>query len=152
MPILVGGFLAGTLDAISAFVTFGWKMPYGIASGLIGSNAVTAAKTGSSAIWLLGVVLHFIIAMAAAAIYVGASRRLTSLRDHFLVGGVLCGVGVFLVMNLFVLPWSAVPFPVGPFTVQALRSGLGFHILLVGLPISASLWFFNRRPYSRASR
>ena len=37
------------------------------------------------------------------------------------------------------------PFPVGPFNVQGLRLGLGYHVLLVGLPISLSLWFFARR-------
>ena len=48
-------------------------------------------------------------------------------------------------MNLVVLPLSAVPFPVGPFSVQALRLGLAYLVVLVGLPISTSLWFFARR-------
>ena len=54
-------------------------------------------------------------------------------------------MAVFLGMNLVVLPLSAVPFPIGPFSVDALRKGLGFHVLLVGLPISTSLWDFTRR-------
>jgi hypothetical protein len=143
--ILAGGLLAGTFDAISAFLTFGWKMTYGIASGVLGANAFAAAKTGNAAIWVLGLALHYLIALSAAAIYCGASRRLTFLRTHFLFGAVCCGIGVFLVMNLIVLPLSAVPFAVGPFAVEGMRKGLGIHIVLIGLPIATSLWFFSRR-------
>ena len=144
-PILTGGILAGLLDAASAIHTFGWGMSYGIASGLLGSKAFPQAGGGGAAIWLLGMALHFLIALSAAAVYCYASRRLGFLQGHFLVGGVICGSAVFLVMNLVVLPLSAVPFPIGPFTVQGLRLGLLAHIGLIGLPISISLWFFSGR-------
>jgi hypothetical protein len=143
--LLTGGLLAGVLDAASAIHNFGWGMFYGIASGLLGSHAFPQAGGGGPAIWILGVLLHFTIALSAAAIYCWAGKWLGFLGEHFVVGGMLCGVAVFLVMNLIVLPLSAVPFPVGPFTVQGLRMGLVMTILLVGLPISISLWFFSRR-------
>lgn len=143
--ILTGGLLAGVLDAASAIHTFGWSMCYGIASGLLGSKAFPQAGGGGAAIWTLGIALHFVIALSAAAIYGASSRRLGFLKDHFIVGGVFCGIAVYLVMNLVVLPLSAVPFPAGPFTVEGLRIGLVSHILLIGLPISLSLWFFSRR-------
>ena len=146
--ILIGGLAAGTFDAISAFYTFGWGMTYGIASGLLGSKAFPAAGGGGTAIWILGLALHFLIALSAATIYCASSKRLGFLKNHFLVGGIFCGVAVYLVMNLVVLPLSAVPFKVGPFSVKALRLGLLFHILLIGLPISTSLWFFSRRAKS----
>ena len=146
LPALVtGGLLAGALDGASAFHAFGWEMCYGIASGLLGSKAFPQAGGGGAAIWILGLALHFLIALAAAAIYGLASRRLQGLEDRFLLGGAICGVAVYLVMNLIVLPLSAVPFPVGPFTVEGLRGGLLFHILFVGLPISVSFWFFSWR-------
>lgn len=146
LPALVtGGLLAGAIDAASAFHTFGWKMCYGIASGLLGSKAFPQADGGRPAIWILGLSLHFFIALAAAAIYCLASRRVRGLEERFLIGGVICGVAVYLVMNLIVLPLSALPAAIGPFTVQQLRTGLLFHILLIGLPISVSLWFFSRR-------
>jgi len=148
--LLAGGLLAGTLDALSAFHAFGRNMPYGIASGLLGSKANPAAGGGGAAIWTLGLALHYFIALSAAAIYCGASRWLGFLRKHFFFGGVICGAAVFLGMNLVVLPCSAVPFPVGPFSVQALRGGLFSHIYLVGLPISACLWFFARRAAAKA--
>lgn len=143
--VLTGGIAAGVLDAASAFHAFGWGMPYGIASGLLGSKAFPAAGGGGAAIWILGLVLHFIIALGVAAVYCLASERLTFLRKHFLVGGVFLGVGEFLVMNLVVLPLSAVPFPIGPFTVAGLRHALLIHIFLIGLPIAVSLWWFARR-------
>ncbi len=143
--LLTGGLLAGVLDAASAFHTFGWSMCYGIASGLLGSKAFPQAGGGGPAIWMLGLALHFLIALSAAAIYGLATRRLGGLKEHFIIGGAICGAAVYLVMNLIVLPLSAVPFAVGPFTVASLRTGLLFHFLLIGLPISASLWFFSWR-------
>jgi hypothetical protein len=143
--IVAGGLAAGIIDGTSAFLTFGMKMPYGIASGLLGSKAVPAASGGDPAIWALGLFLHFVVAFGAAAAYGLASWRYTFLQRNFLFGGVICGIAVFLGMNLVVLPLSAVPFHVGPFSVSALRQGLGFHVILVGLPISTSLWYFARR-------
>jgi hypothetical protein len=143
--ILTGGLAAGIIDGASAFLSFGWRMPLGIASGLLGSKAFPAAGGGGPAIWCLGLALHFAVALGAAATYCLASRRFGFLRDNFLLGGVICGIAVFLGMNLVVLPLSVVPFPIGPFSVGALRNGLGFHVILVGLPISTSLWYFARR-------
>ncbi len=142
---LVGGMLSGTLDAISAFATFGSGMTYGIASGILGSKAFPAAGGGGAAIWSLGLALHYLIALSAAAIYGFASCKFSFLKDHFVVCGVFFGIGVYLVMNLVVLPLSAVPFPIGPFSVSALRAGLVAHIILIGLPISSSVWFFSKR-------
>jgi hypothetical protein len=148
--IFAGGLAAGILDGASAFLSFGWGMPYGIASGLLGSKAFPAAGGGGAAIWTLGLACHFLIAFASAAIYCLASRRWGFLKEHFLFGGVICGIAVWLVMNTVVLPLSAVPFAVGPFSVQALRSGLGYLVVLVGLPISTSLWYFARRAARRS--
>jgi len=149
--ILAGGLAAGILDGASAFLTFGWRMPYGIASGLLGAKANPAAGAGAG-VWALGLACHFLIAFAAATIYCLASRRWRFLKDYFLLGGVICGIAVWLVMNLVVLPLSAVPFPVGPFSVQALRLGLAYLVVLVGLPISTSLWYFARRGVAEGVR
>lgn len=143
--ILTGGLLAGAFDGALAVHAFGWRMCYGIASGLLGSKAFPEVGGSGAGVWTLGLALHFLIAMCAAAIYCASSGWLTFLRKHFLFGGVVCGIGAFLVMNLVVLPLSAVPFPIGPFPVSGLRGGLISHILAVGLPISISLWYFSRR-------
>jgi hypothetical protein len=99
--------------------------------------------SGGMGTWTLGLVLQFLIAISAAAIYCLASLRLRFLRDNWLVCGLFYGIAVYLVMNLIVLPLSAFPFPVGPFKVAALIQGLLVHMILIGLPISFSLRRFS---------
>ncbi len=140
LAILIGGLAAGAFDLTSAFITYGWGVPRGIASGLLGARAFQ----GGVATWILGVVLHFVIAFSAATAYCLASRKLEFLRDHFFVCGLFYGIAIFLVMNLIVLPLSAVPFKVGPFTVRAMIQGLLVHMFLIGLPISFSLRQFSK--------
>lgn len=139
-PILVGGGIAGTLDLISAFITFGWGVPRGIASGLLGARAFH----GGIATWILGVVLHFTIAFSAAAIYCLASRKLPFLRENFLVCGLFYGIAIYLVMKLVVLPLSAFPLKTAGITRAALTQGLLVHMLIIGLPISFSAWKFSK--------
>lgn len=135
LPILVGGLSAGTFDLILAFMTFGRGMPRGIASGLLGAKAFQ----GGAVTWVLGILLHYFIAFSAAAVYCFASRKLLFLKEHFLVCGAFFGIAVFLVMNLVVLPLSAVPFPIGPFTVHGLTRGIVVHMVFIGMPIGFSL-------------
>ena len=138
--ILVGGFAAGLFDHLSAVHTFGWGVSRGVASGLLGKPAFQ----GGAVTWTLGLVLHFFIAFSAAAIYCLSSLKLRFLKDHWLVCGLFYGIAVYLVMNLIVLPLSAFPFPIGPFTVSGLRYGLLIHMILIGLPISFSLRQFSK--------
>ena len=139
LPILVGGLVAGALDLTSAFITFGWGVPRAIASGLLGAKALH----GGLGTWILGVALHFLIAFSAAAVYCISSWKLGFLKDHFLVCGLFYGIAVFLVMNLMVLPLSAVPFNTHTFTLGGLIQGLLVHMLIIGLPISISVWKFS---------
>ena len=73
MAIAVGGGIAGTLDLLQACILFGWDIPLVIAGGLLGRQAFQ----GGAGTYILGVVLHFFIACSAAAVYYGASRRLS---------------------------------------------------------------------------
>jgi hypothetical protein len=141
LPIFVGGAIAGTLDLIAAFHAFGWRVPKGIAMGLLGSRAIQ----GGAGMWILGVVLHFTIAFGAAAIYCLAARRLTYLRESFIVCGLFYGIAVWLVMNLVVLPLSAFPVKTNTFTRSGLTQGILTHMLIIGLPIAISARLFSRR-------
>ena len=138
--ILVGGLVSGALDLASAFVSYGWNVPKGIAGGLIGPATARAGGVGT---WILGVFLHFFITCAAAAVYWAFSRRLVFLRQNAFVCGLFFGIAVFLVMNLVVLPLSAIQAR-GPFTLQGLTQGLLVHMFFVGLPISYSVRTFAR--------
>ena len=83
----------------------------------------------------IGIALHFLIALTAAAVYVTASRRLPLLTNSPIVSGVIYGIAVYWFMQLIVLPLSAVPFKVS-FTLQSVVIGLVVHVLCVGLPIA----------------
>ncbi len=123
LPIAVGGAIAGTLDLTAAFLSLGRNMPRGIAAGLIGH---AAAQSGAFP-WILGILLHYCIAFSAAAVYCLASRRLTFMRDHFIVSGAFFGIGLFLVMYLIVMPLCAFHFK-GPYPLQMLIQGLLMHM------------------------
>jgi Na+/alanine symporter len=139
LAILAGGLLAGSLDLGSAFITYGAGVPRAIAGGLLGP----AALHGGSGVYVLGILLQFFIATSAAAVYYLASRKLAFLKDHPFVCGPFYGIAVFLVMNLIVLPLSALHFR-GPFQLAGLIQGLVVHMILIGLPISFSIRQFAK--------
>ena len=132
--VLVGGLIAGTLDAAAAFYLYGWGMPRGIASGLLGRGALH----GGAGIWALGLALHYFIACLAALTYYLASRKLPFLRESPVICGMFFGIAVFLFMNLIVRPMCAFH-ATGPIPQDAMRMGLVIHMLLIGLPIALSV-------------
>ncbi|HXJ03577.1 MAG TPA: hypothetical protein VNH65_00665 [Candidatus Acidoferrum sp.] len=137
--IAVGGVIAGALDLLQACILFGWKIPLVIAAGLLGRQAVH----GGVGTYVLGVVLHFFIACSAAAVYYAASRRLRFMLEHPLVCGLFFGAAVEELMNLVVLPLSALHAR-GPYKLQDLILGLLVHMVVVGLPISFSVRKFAK--------
>jgi|SRR5579872_23544 len=139
LAIAVGGLSAGTLDLLQASILFGWDIPLSIAGGLLGPSAAH----GGAGTFLLGVLLHFSIATSAATIFYLASRRLTFMTEHPLVCGLLFGAAVEEVMNLVVLPLSALHAR-GPYELNDLIQGLLVHMVVVGLPISYSIRRFAR--------
>lgn len=139
LAIAVGGLIAGTLDLIQAIAQFGADIPLAIAGGLLGK----AAFQGGAGTYALGVLLHFFIALSAAAVYYAASRRLGFLTEHPLVCGLAFGAAVELAMNLVVLPLSALQAR-GPYELRDLIQGLLVHMVVIGLPISFSARRFGK--------
>jgi hypothetical protein len=139
LAILTGGLIAGTLDLLQACLLFGWRIPLVIAAGLLGQQALHQG----AATYVLGVGLHFLIATTATAVYYFASRRLPFLVEHPLVCGLIYGAIVEDVMNLIVLPLSALH-SAGPYELRDLLQGLLVHMVVVGLPISYSVRRFSR--------
>jgi len=137
--IAVGGLTAGTLDLAQASLLFGWDIPRVIAAGLLGRQAIH----GGVASYLIGVLLHFFIAFSFAAFYYAASRRFIFLTEHPLVCGLFYGAAVEEVMNLVVLPLSALHAR-GPYELHDLILGLLVHMVVIGLPISFSVRRFGR--------
>jgi len=125
--VAAGGLLAGALDLTQALILFGVRVPLSIAAGLLGR----AAFQGGAGTYALGVFLHFFIACSAAAVYYAASRTLTFLKDYPLVCGLFYGAAVEEVMNLVVLPLSALHAR-GPYSLQDLILGLLVHMVVSG--------------------
>lgn len=135
--IVLGGLVAGVLDITDAIVFTAVRggspvrMLKYIASGLLGPGALQ----GGPATAALGLLLHFVIATGATAVFVVASLRVPALLRQPLVSGPIYGIVVFIVMNAVVLPLSLVRR--GPMTLNAGFVNLVFaHIFLVGLPIA----------------
>jgi hypothetical protein len=139
LAIGVGGLIAGTLDLLQACILFGWDIPLAIAGGLLGRRAFQ----GGAGTYVLGVLLHFFIALAAATSYYAARRRLTFLKEHPLVCGLFFGAAVEEIMNLVVLPLSALHAR-GPYQLHNLILGLLVHMVVIGLPISFSIRRFAK--------
>jgi Na+/alanine symporter len=139
LAIAVGGLVAGTLDLLQACILFGWDIPLAIAGGLLGRQAFN----GGVGTYVLGVFLHFFIACSAAATYYAASRRLRFLTEYPLVCGLFFGAAVQEVMNLVVLPLSALHAR-GPYKLHDLILGLLVHMVVIGLPISYSVRRFAK--------
>ena len=98
----------------------------------------TASVSGGVGTYILGVLLHFFVALSAATIYYEASSRLTFLKEHPFVCGLFFGAAVDEIMNLVVLPLSALHAR-GPYTLHDLILGLLVHMVVIGLPISFSI-------------
>jgi len=134
LAIAVGGLAAGALDLTQACILFGWHVPLLIAAGLLGQSALH----GGPATYVLGVFLHFFIALSAAAVYYAASRRLAFLKQHPLVCGLFYGAAAEVVMGYVVLPLSALH-DRGPYELHDVLQGLLVHMVVIGLPISFSV-------------
>jgi len=137
--IATGGLIAGTLDLTQACILFGWNIPFSIAAGLLGPSAVH----GGPGIYILGVFLHFFIALSATSIYYAASRKLTFLTEYPLICGLFFGAAVEEVMSLIVLPLSALHAR-GPYDLQDLIQGLAAHMIIFGLPVAYSIRRFAK--------
>ena len=135
--ILLGGAIAGTLDITYAigFSALRGVPPVrilqSVASGLLGAPAFHGGLQTAA----LGLVLHFCIALSAAAIFYLASKAIPILTRHPVVAGLFYGFLIYAVMNLVVLPLSAFPRKVS-FPLVVLVTGILVHMFGIGLPIS----------------
>jgi len=101
-----------------------------IASGILGN----AAFEGGIATALLGVLIHLLISFVIAGVFILSADRIPLLRRYPIASALLYGFGVFIVMNLIVLPLSAAPPLPVPTTLQLIESVIE-HILAIGLPL-----------------
>ena len=134
--VAIAGLLAGVLDIVFAFLFYGRQgaSPTAIlrfiASGVLGSSAFAGGDLPVA----LGALMHFFIALCAAALYAFASRRYRLLVRRPLASGALFGVAVYGVMHFIVLPLSRIGFQ--PQSLHDASGELFSHIVLFGMVIA----------------
>jgi hypothetical protein len=137
-PIVLGGLIIGIVQ----FVLQEWLVfsvlqqnPFlvvlqYITSGVLGN----AAFEGGISTALVGVLIHFFISLVVSGVFILSAERIPLLRRHAIAGALLYGLGVFIVMNVIVIPLSAAP-AIPPPTLPWLIEIVVDHILVVGLPL-----------------
>jgi hypothetical protein len=136
--ILRVGLIAGTLDISDAliFSYFRGATPVRvfqfIASGLIGLKSF---QLGWMSV-VLGVGIHYFIALTWTAVFYFASRKFTVLIRRPVVSGLLFGIAVYLFMNLIALPLSGVPHSTKPITLASRVNGVLAVMFCIGLTIA----------------
>jgi hypothetical protein len=134
VAVLVGGGVGGLIDIVYAIAA---SLPKGVmpirilqsvASGLLGR----AAYQGGLATALLGAMLHFLMTLAMAALFVAAARSLPAVRQQLLVAGLCYGAAIYFAMRWVIVPLSR--FPGDLRVVHPVE--LGVHAIGVGLAIA----------------
>jgi uncharacterized membrane protein YagU involved in acid resistance len=136
--IVLGGLIIGIADAI-IYHWFVLSVLEGnplmsvyqyLASGALG-NAAFAGGIGTA---MLGVFFHFCVSFVVAAVFILSADRIPLLRRYAIPGSLVYGFGVFIVMNLIVLPLSAAP-PIPAPTMPKNIVMIVDHLLVIGLPL-----------------
>jgi hypothetical protein len=128
--ILYATLVVGALDALDGVIFFGLhgqnpiQVLQFIASGVLGASAFSGGLA----------ITAFVV-----AIFILASQRMPVLRSQWQIFGLVYGAAVWAVMNLIVLPHTAVA-PRSITTAAALNGIIG-HAMFVGLP---SAFFASR--------
>ena len=136
--IALGAIIIGTVQSvIQEWIVYSLvqKNPFTsvlqyIASAVMGN----AAFEGGIATALFGLLLHFIVSFVIAGVFILSVDRIQFLRRYAIAGALLYGFGVFIVMNLIVVPLSAAP-PLPAPTVPQLVEVILEHVLVIGLSL-----------------
>ena len=147
-PVVFGGLVAGSLDIVHACVFWAIKADLparrifqSVAAGLLGE----AGFDGGWPTALLGLGLHYFIALSMAVTYYLVARRVPVLVRRAVPLGAAYGLLLYGIMNHIVLPLSRA----GSGSRNELWIGLTIlvHMFLIGVPIA----LFARRAIAGAS-
>ena len=135
--VIILGCLVGTLDIASALVDYyiaTQKNPVivfkFIASGMLGQSAFA----GGIGIILLGLLLHYAIALLFTGLFLSLYNKLPIMAKNRLITGLLYGIFIGLVMNFIVVPLSFTPNM--PYTTFKVIKAIFILICMIGLPLS----------------
>jgi hypothetical protein len=148
--ILTGWLLCGVLDitaaCLQAWIQAG-RAPADVLRGVASALWGRAAMTGGPGMAVIGLMMHFTVALTATLVFYALSRRINALRAAPLwIVGPLYGVIVFCAMNYGTLPalsWLRSLYldtaPRWPGSMSWPQ--LAIHMVCVGPPI---VWSVNR--------
>jgi hypothetical protein len=131
--VFLSGLITGTLDALFAIVIYNVnpvRMFQYIASGAFGPEAF---KEGG---WyaFIGILIHYIIATSWCLLFAIIFPYLHQVAKHWIIKGIIWGLIIWCVMNLLILPLSAID--VRAFNLTQALIGASIIIVAVGLPVS----------------
>ena len=138
--ILYGGLVVGILDLLFAFTFYclilgakPLRIFQGVAAGVLGRPT---ALEGGVPTFLLGILLHFVVATCIATVYYLTTLVLPILIRHPTISGLSYGVIAYFGMKYIVLPLSAIgqrgTLPRLPIFLTEVIG----HAVLVGLPLA----------------
>lgn len=135
---LATGLTAGTLDALAASTQFYLRTgnsPAGVwryvASALLGP----AARTGGAGTVLVGILMHYGIALGWTVVFFVAASRWPTLRANPWIVGPLYGVFVWAMMTRVLVPLTRIG-PPGPFNLSQAATAAAIIVVCVGTPIA----------------
>jgi len=145
--IITAWLACGILDITSAVVITiandgkPMRMLQGIASTVLGPRSFDMGIPTA----VLGLAMHFLVALVATLVFYGLSRRFPAMVEHPVVSGILFGVFWLLVMYRGVIPLLAALRPL--YIANAPKRPLPdiwplpffVHIVCVGLPIALAI-------------
>lgn len=137
--IFLSGLIVGTLDILAALIiysvilqkTTAIKMLQSIASGIFKIDAYS----GGSQMALYGLLLHYLIALIFAWLYITIYPYFKFIKKSPWLSGILYGIFVWIVMNLVVLPIAFPGLPAKHLDFPLILSIL-ILIFCIGIPIA----------------
>lgn len=108
---LLGGFVAGLLDILYAFLVYG-PLSYGappqrvlqsVYGGWVGAEATRAGGWTTA---MLGLASHFMLATIMAGVFVLIASQVSALKKNAMLWGVIYGLILYIAMNYIVVPLS----------------------------------------------
>lgn len=144
--ILLTALFVGTTDLAAAYINqfiktgkFADKMLYYIAGGALG---LETSMKGGFAIGLLGLIIHYFLALTYTLLFFMIFPRIRLLSYNKYVVGFLYGVLVGAFMTFVVLPLTRLP--TSPFVFQKAVEGWIILGVALGIPIAMSAYKFYR--------
>lgn len=134
--VAASGALAGLLDILATSTLMRaqgvplQRLLQFIASGVLGASAFEGRNRSAT----LGLVLHFVIAFALAAIFYAIAQPLPVILQRPWFCGAFFGTVVHLGMSFVIVPLSRAARRT--FSLRAWVTQLAVHVLCVGMPIA----------------